>query len=142
MGKFKVGDRVKFVGGCSDGEYAKITGFTIVEGQPGIKFTTDDGHECSELQSKAKLVVTALDHLSVGDVLVNEYGDEYTVIGVLGEIVFLADEDGHASDYFTAKELKDNDWTIKTDDSAITEMTLPEVAKLAGIPVEQLRIRK
>lgn len=86
-----------------------------------------------------------LDNLSVGDVVVDDCcADEYPVVAVLGHVIGLADSDGHFEGWYTVKELKDNDWSVKQPEEAddTVEVTLEEVAKLKNVPVGKLRIKK
>lgn len=84
-----------------------------------------------------------LDNLEVGDVLLSASG-ERTVLAVCGRLVFYsyADQPNSSSMFLTVEELKDKGFKVKSQESNIVEMTLEEVAKLKGVPVENLRIKE
>lgn len=147
MSKFKVGDRVRGIGGCREGELARVTGVD----DNGVSFVTDDGYGCWEYDSSFKLVTPTLDNLSVDDVVVDK-SREFTVGAVIGRVVVLEDSDGHAiysrngikdfDSVFTVKQLKDMGFTVKSAEPAVTEVTLDQVAEKFGVPVEQLKVKK
>jgi len=145
MSKFKVGDRVRVgatggSGHATPGDVGTILPNELVRWDDPAGCTYPYG--CSIEHSKLIFANPSLDNLSIDDVVVSDEGNEYTVAAVIGRVVIIENEAGHEDGIFTVKELKDNDWTVKSAESEITEMTLEEVAKLKGIPVEQLRIKE
>lgn len=79
----------------------------------------------------------------VGDKIINRTGNKGEVIFRSGELVVFKYDDGHASDNFTTEELYDSDWRLDETpiEESFVEMTMEEIAKLKGIPVEKLRIK-
>jgi hypothetical protein len=84
----------------------------------------------------------SLDNLSVDDVVVDDDGSEWTVADVHGKVVDFANADGHFHFSATIKELEDNDYTVKGAEPELTEVTLAEVAKMLGKPVETIRVKE
>jgi hypothetical protein len=132
MSKFKVGDRV-----CNS--YAE---YTVDHVDGGRVYYTGGGYDMERTVTLVKSATPSLDNLSVDDVVVNDDGEEFTVVGVFGRLVFVEDGNGHANGYFTVKELKDNDFTVIGAEEALTELTLPEIAEKFNIPTDKLRIKK
>ena len=79
----------------------------------------------------------------VGDKIINRTGNKGEVIFRSGELVVFKYNNGNASDTFTTEELYDLSWRLdeKPCEESIVEMTFEEIAKLKGIPVENLRIK-
>lgn len=76
------------------------------------------------------------DTLEVGDILVDDDGDERAVLGVMGKIVFYSNlEFNESGDWETVTALKWSGWTIKQDTSTPSEtvMTIAEIEKKLGI---------
>jgi hypothetical protein len=148
MSEFKVGDRVRttskisYPGGCDEGYIGTITALSAHIGISVWRYVLDEGAVYTDLDV-FELVPRDLDNLTLDDVLLNDDGEEYTVISVHDKVIDLADDNGHHCAAYTAKELKDHDWTVKqpSDDDDTVEMTLEEVAKLKGVDVDKLRIK-
>lgn len=141
--KFKVGDRVR----------AKVQGFHAKLGDVGtigenswVQWDNPGGCSpqsgCAISYDDLEFYAKTLDSLAVDDVVVSDEGGEYTVLDVHGKVVDIADSDGHFAYSLTVKEMKDDDWTVKGAEPELTEVTLEEVAKLKGVPVEKLRIKE
>lgn len=84
--------------------------------------------------------------LEEGDVLFDLNDTKAKVLGVCGKVVFLSYRtDFESVCYFrTQKELVTSGWKLyrpTTTEQEIKEVTLDEVAKALGIPVEKLRIK-
>lgn len=139
MSEFKVGDKVIIPDDCSVQAYSKYGTVVSLRGDGRPQVRTPNGKECYGHAYKHYL--STLDTLSVDDVVVNDEGDEYTVASIHDRIVELEGSDGHYFSAYTVKELKDNDWTVKGPGEELTEVTLEEIAKLKGVPVEKLRIK-
>src|SRR5690349_3471650 len=113
MSKFKVGDRVRCINGNGFHANKGDTGVIVTgdSGLPWVRWDKEDGCSlrggCSIDHEYLDFVTPSLDNLQVDDVVVNDSGYEYTVGAVVGPIIFLVDNDGHANGYHTAKELKD-----------------------------------
>lgn len=155
MSKFKVGQRVKALGGIPKGEIGTVVSVKN-PGRVGVEFDTwHGGHNLLGLCERRKgwnmepeeleSFTPALDNLSVGDVVVDKGGVERTVLAVLPALVGLScvnAPDGFWG-WFTIADLKRNGHTVKeTEEDEVTELTMDEVAKLAGVAVDKLRIRK
>lgn len=80
----------------------------------------------------------------VGDKI--KFGDRvWEVIFRSGELVVCKDEDGSASSNFTCDELYYGGWRLVADpepEDDTVELTMDEIAKKVGVPVEKLRIKK
>lgn len=88
------------------------------------------------------------DTLTQGDVLVDVDGEEYVVQGVIGEAVLYTrntgDENRESAHIDSKLELQRDGDTIKQSEQTeeLVEITLSEIAKLKGIPVEKLRVKE
>lgn len=82
------------------------------------------------------------DTIKAGDFVKDARGETRKVLGVLDEIVFVSKlgDDGLV-DFGNTKAYFKRDYTIVQPESEMIEMTLEEVARLKGIPVERLRIK-
>jgi hypothetical protein len=78
-----------------------------------------------------------------GDVLVDKQNHEVKILGVCG-LVYFRSEYGNptrcSGSGFTEEELKK--FTLKTDPTKLTTLTMEDVAKMAGVDVSSLRIEK
>lgn len=86
-----------------------------------------------------------LDNLEVGDVLVDNYGAERTVIDVLPHSYLLSSvfNPDTIGDWYTPRDLKKDGYTIKNaTPKELTELTVAEVEKKLNIPEGKLRIKK
>ena len=79
----------------------------------------------------------------VGDKIIHEEGFKSKIIFRSGELVVFKHDNGYASGNYTVKELYDEGWRLDETpiEEPIIEMTMEEIAKLKGIPVEKLRIK-
>lgn len=79
----------------------------------------------------------------VGDKIIHKDGFKGEIIFRSGELVVFKYRDGCASPNHTVEELYKNGWRLdeKPCEESIVEMTFEEIAKLKGIPVENLRIK-
>lgn len=100
----------------------------------------EEKNNCKNL----KFPPRTLDNLEEGDVIVG-IGGERKILGVCGEVYFLSmDKDFSAAwTGLTLNDITDCGYTIKqeAEEQEITELTLEDVAKLANVPVEKLRIK-
>lgn len=79
----------------------------------------------------------------VGDKIIHKDGSKGEIIFRSGELVVFKYEYGSASPNRTVEELYENGWRLdeKPYKESIVEITFEEIAKLKGIPVENLRIK-
>lgn len=140
-GKIKVGDRVKFEG--HDAIVTKV-------GEAEFRLDVDrglfvmactrpwDAEGTIELLTEEK----TLDTVDVGDVVVDKYGGERTILdkSLNGTILFLSqvDDATRCTSYNTRQELKGHGFTVKQSAPAPEpkEMTLEELSKALGYPVK------
>lgn len=138
MQEFKVGDRVRYVGvyGSAprgsrgtivdiwDNDF-NVVDFDVIGQRRGIL------DESLQLITKENM----LDNLKVGDILVDEDGDEAMVleVGASGKTVLLSALDmfDKADEWETITELKRDGWKLK-DTSDIEELTVEEISKRLG----------
>lgn len=100
---------------------------------------------------KLTRIVRTIDELATGDTIVDfDRGTEYYVEQVSPSVFVLIKEKGYPSEesaglLYTISELKRYGYKLKVTDEEeeeeVVEMTLEEVAKLKGVPVERLRIK-
>lgn len=97
-------------------------------------------------ESDLQAINRTLDDLEVGDILVDDDGDETKVLGVLGEVIFRSriNEFGVFGIGYTVTELKDEGFKLKQEEQPedTTELTLKEVADKFNIDVDKLRIKE
>lgn len=142
MTQFKVGDEVELIegyGGLPEGHRFTITDVTP-SGDPddgGMIYGDSIGVVFGR---RLKLVERTMDNLQKGDVVTEGgyYSEDLTVGERLGDFVFLLDEEGHADEMYTVKELKDKGFTLKLPEPEIEtkEMTVAEVAEELGYNVK------
>lgn len=79
----------------------------------------------------------------VGDKIIHKNGSKGKIIFRSGKLVVFEHDAGYASGNYTVEELYNEGWRLdeKPYEESIVEMTLEEIAKLKGIPVENLRIK-
>lgn len=79
----------------------------------------------------------------VGDKIIHKDGDKGEIIFRSGEFVVFKYNNNAASNNYTIEELYSIGWRLdeKPMEEPIVEMTMEEIAKLKGIPVEKLRIK-
>lgn len=85
-----------------------------------------------------------IDKLETGDTVVGKDGTEYYVEQISPSVFMFIKNKGNEQlettlTYFTINELKRNGYKLK-DEEDVVQMTLEEVAKMRGVPVEKLRI--
>ena len=150
--KFKIGDKVELLEDYWSNR-KKGDKFTITSREGG--FTNDmDLYSCVSLDDpnvrmgvfgkRLKLAEKTLDDLEVGDILLDSDGDEVKVLAICNEIIGISEYDDFDTfnKWLTISEIK-NRFTLKQDLTAkITELTLEDVAKLAGKDVSQIKIVK
>ena len=79
-----------------------------------------------------------------GDILIDKRRNKVKILGVCGSVYFISMEykfemvDGSP---YTKKELDDEGWKLFTEPEE-TVLTMDEVAKLAGVSVDKLKIVK
>jgi hypothetical protein len=76
-----------------------------------------------------------------GDVLIHNCGRTCEIQGAVGTVYIVENSNGDGVTW-TEKEIEQYNYTLKTDEPEITELTLEDIAALKGIPVEQLRIKE
>lgn len=136
--KYKVGDKVQLKG---TGESVTVTNV-----EEGYGYNFEYTSKASRYKTGAcgagglEPLVKTWDNLEYGDVIVGGNNDELIVQGWVGDLLFYMNGERHG---YTSKSYAKENWTIKQPTSEdMTEMTLEEVAKLRGVPVERLRIKK
>lgn len=80
-----------------------------------------------------------------GDILVDNKGDIRKVLGVCGEVYILSCVDDHrsASNFlWTDHDLDSSCIKLKPSVADVVELTLEDVAKLKGVPVDKIRIKE
>lgn len=92
-----------------------------------------------------KFIPRTLEDLVEGDVVINSYGYEKKILGVCGKVYMMSVSNNFDSlgDFLTIKDMREFGYTLKQEDQEeeITELTLEDVANLANVPVEKLRIK-
>lgn len=126
-----------------------LTG-TIASEQFGYKyawfFNVDSPQDEGVTELKLKERTIKSHPLEEGDVLFDLKDTKAKVLGVCGKVVFLSyrTDFESVSHFRTQKELVASGWRLyrtTTTEQEIKEVTLDEVAKALGIPVEKLRIK-
>lgn len=79
----------------------------------------------------------------VGDKITNGL-DSLEVIFRSGELVVCKDSDDEATSNYTCNELHKRDYrlVVESEEEEIIEVTMDEIAKMKGVPVERLHIKK
>lgn len=79
----------------------------------------------------------------VGDKIIHINGNRGEIIFRSGELVIFKYYNNTASTNYTVEKLHKNGWRLDEQpiEEPIVEMTMEEIAKLKGIPVEKLRIK-
>lgn len=121
--KFKVGDEVKFEGNTYKvkwipgmPEYDR-RGFSDAKRGLVLK---DEYCERWAYQDNCELVIKTLSNLEVGDIVLDNEGDERFVMAVYGKIVTLSDDEKEAENYcycdeYTVKELENEGFKVKQE---------------------------
>ncbi|NDZ93301.1 hypothetical protein G3I13_01820 [Streptomyces sp. SID6673] len=149
MTQFKKGDRVEVVKrGTHDYDVGHIGTITYVDTDTSAQPYILDGRDRDDgypwlYEREIALAIRDLDHLQVGDVLIDEDDDEATVLAVLGDVFLISrwNTPSAASLWHTVEHAKRKGWTLKDQPAADpVELTLEDVAKLKGVPVSQIKI--
>jgi len=96
------------------------------------------------LPYKPKKDIADIDTYAVGDIIVNEDGGTRKVLGICGEVVIVSSSSSYniAADLYTVHEIKDTGYKFKEQDQEIIELTLEDIAKLKGVDVSKIKIKK
>jgi hypothetical protein len=138
--KFKAGDRVRVHSNRYEGIPATRGAGTICRESSAYggrwEINLDDGQQLGYRVDEIELLEKTLDNLEVDDVLVNEDGNEKTILGVCGKVYLTSayKNPNSAGSMYTVQELKDAGYTIKGQTAEPVEMTVAEIAKKLGIP--------
>jgi hypothetical protein len=87
-------------------------------------------------ENELTLSTCSLDNLAIDDVVIDDCGCEFTVVDVHGKVVDIADENGHYTNSYTVKELKDDDFTVKPAEEDVLELTVAEISEKYGKTVK------
>lgn len=81
----------------------------------------------------------------VGDKITNGH-NAFEVIFRNGEVIILKNDNGRAEGPFTCDEIYNDEYRLAVDsvedEEEIVEVTMDEIAKMKGVPVERLRVKK
>lgn len=135
---FKVGDRIKMLESC----FGNKKGDVLVLGKDSDGLLEAHGCTCHE---KWQLLDKAIENIEYGDVVVDKDGGEKKVLARVNDSVLLSlrgDFDIADNTWFTIQELKSSGFILTQSEEDVTEVSMDEVAKKMGIPVNRLRIRK
>ncbi len=96
------------------------------------------------LPYKPKKDIADISTYEVGDIIVNEDGDTRKVLGICGEVVIISNRSNYniAADLYTVHEIKDTGYKFKDQEQEIIELTLEDIAKLKGVDVSKIKIKK
>lgn len=136
--KYKIGDRVRLI---SSKRVGTIDCHCREHGAIYYRLDTDKLNFYEE--SNIELAENTLDTLEVGDILASKFSSyQYKVLAICGDVFGLSrgDEFDLFDGWYTLTEIK-KDHTLK-DSPEITELTLEDIAKLAGKDVSQIKIVK
>lgn len=115
---------------------------TITEALPGT-FEVNGCIHAASTDCYLELLESTLETLQVGDTVLDEDGYERIVRAVIADAIAISHPFGdQGMSWFTVQDLKDFGFKVKDADPELKELTLADVAKLAGVPVEQLRIKE
>ncbi|WP_064256347.1 hypothetical protein [Rhodococcus sp. HS-D2] len=151
MRRYKVGDKVRVIAthGCRAGKKGEVLTINSVGGYlPGdreLRFEESRGY-CYESGDHLELCEKTLDNLVVGDILIDDDGDECKVIDVLPNSVLLSDHRNHdqAFSFYSIAELEADGWTVKQDSpiEAVTELSVADIEEKLGLESGTLRVKK
>lgn len=104
----------------------------------------DKSNYCPIHWSSLEYADKDLDNLEVGDVLVDTSGNEITVLGVLGQLIFLSkySTQEYYSGGYTVIQLKDYGFKLKCQEEEITELTIDQIAEKFGKDPSKIKIKK
>lgn len=127
-------------GGCPIQEGAECT--ITEERADGYSFSSAE-HDCWEPYTSFKLKEEEVNGLEIGTVYLDEDDDELTVLAVIDGLVALSEYNAPEKygRFVTAKQLSE-DYKLKGAEPEVKELTMQEVAELAGIDVDKLRIKE
>lgn len=144
--KFKKGQKVKVISDEIESMIGKICEIKHVDSDGNIPVYTPDKSNWfffNESDLEPVPEEKTWDTLQVNDVLIDDRGDEKTVVGVCGRVIFYSRYyDKDATSYFKTKEtlIKDG-WKIKQDTPTeeVVEMTVAEISKALGKTVKVVK---
>lgn len=144
----KVGDKFKVIDGNENSthNYYRLGEIiTLVEddGSSNPFFQRKSGDRiCTSFRS-LEPYKKDLDNLEVGDILIDNEGNERMVLGISDLVFHMSSEDDLDVAYgnFTLAEFKRDGWRLKEEEKKV-ELTLDEVAEKFGVDVNLLKIRK
>ena len=108
-----------------------------------LKNGIDENFRNAKPLPEEKKVKKTLDNLEIGDRLVSNIGNIFTVEGVIGRVYILIREEDGTTLFYSVKELKDYNYRLSEEnDTDVTyELTIEDVAKLKGVSVDKIRIK-
>jgi len=104
----------------------------------------EDAYDKWYIPEMLEPLTRTLEDLREGDVLVDGDDEERRVLGVCGK-VYLLSVSNHPDIYgcgYTVYEMEELGYTLKQPKEEIVELSMDEIAKLAGVPVERLKVKK
>lgn len=109
-------------------------------------YIIDIDSRCYDWSEEMLEPLTGLEAMEVGDIIVDEDGDEAKVLEV-GETSFLKsywDDYERTTIWYSFEEAEEKGWKLKgeEDKTGLTELTLKEVAEKFEIPIDKLRIKE
>lgn len=151
--EFEVGDRVK-VRDDAD-RYGRVC-YKVGIGEVGmvcsireddlypVTVLVDNGETEKFKTSQLELQPRDLDSLRAGDVLIDEDGDEATVLAVLGDVFLRSEwnEPEEACVWYTVAEAKRAGFTLKFQTSDVTELSVADIEEKLDLPSGTLRVKK
>lgn len=149
MAKFKKGDRVRATRNISLTPVKAGAVGTVDDDNDDCPYVIWDGFEGDNRwpaleETELELLNPSWDNLQVGDILIDDDGDEHRVLGVCGEIIFVSDSDDHRESYLynTAYEFQQGGWTIKGSEPTTTELTMADIEQKLEMAPGTLRVKK
>ena len=148
--KYKPGDKVKVISSTwrPNSETREIIG-SIVEVKEYVGdyvYVIHDGTIWSFNESDLSPVEKNLYNLKVGDIVIDGNLSERLIIDKISTLFVMSEVEDHEANIFmmNAYNLKKHGYKVKQPitESEYTELTLAEVAKLAGVDVSKLRIKE
>ncbi len=144
-GKYKVLPEFKGFCGSLSGDFDHIV-VTGIDEDKGLEYEAYDSKgnskgDCYGCFKPHMLVPVeaSFENLYEGQKLL-AYGDEYTVLFANGLVAIVSDEDGESSTV-SAEEFSEREFEFVGEAEKVTELTMEEVAKLAGVDVKNLKIK-
>ena len=154
MAKYKVGQQVKIIGNHYDdgtqtvnqsnvGKIGTVEQNDFSNSYPYYIGFSDIGYNIF-IESDLAPVVKSLETLEVGDVVLDRYKYEKTVLAVLPNLYALSwlNDPESFSNWWTLHELQKY-YTLKdTTEPVTTELTPEAIAEKFGLPVDEIRIKE